>query len=218
MTERGLFFVKLSRFAGVSEALAEREPAGEIPSAAEGSLRAGLFSRCATILQSVPFLKSRSRNAGEGCLWSRFAGVSEAGASGSPSAPADGVRVRRRNPERSRGICLLSRSRASEPRAEILIPQRGTRGTVISPAFSPYPLPWWNSNLADQKHIRKVIRKHLTPMKPTCLAELRIKPHFLLRRVKTPPILVFLSHLLQDTRHCRVSLHPSRALLGLRLE
>jgi len=98
MTERGLFFVKLSRFAGVSEALAEREPAGEIPSAAEGSLRAGLFSRCATILQRVPFLKSRSRSAGEGCLWSRFAGVSEAGASGSPSAPADGVRVRRRNP------------------------------------------------------------------------------------------------------------------------
>jgi len=38
MTARAPFFVKLSRFAGVSEALAEREPAGEIPSEAEGSL------------------------------------------------------------------------------------------------------------------------------------------------------------------------------------
>jgi len=32
------FFDNLSRFAGVSEALAERESAGEIPSAAEGSV------------------------------------------------------------------------------------------------------------------------------------------------------------------------------------
>jgi len=59
-------------------------------------------------------------------ILSRFAGVSEAGPSGSPSAPADGVRVRRRNPAPA---CRGS----------------GAEGSSIEPFARPRPekyLPW----------------------------------------------------------------------------
>src|SRR5215469_10455713 len=60
-----------------------------------------LADQCSEVLTS--FFRSR-RNL------SRLAGVSEAGASGSPSAPADGVKARRRNPERKRREARSRRS------------------------------------------------------------------------------------------------------------
>src|SRR5262245_51738584 len=60
-----------------------------------------LADQCSEVLTS--FFQSR-RNL------SRFAGVSETGASGSPSAPADGMKARRRNPERKRREARSRRS------------------------------------------------------------------------------------------------------------
>jgi len=76
LAERGPFFVKLSRFAGVSEALAERETAGEIPSAAEGSV----LSRFAGVSEALAERETAGEipSAAEGSVLSRFAGVSEA--------------------------------------------------------------------------------------------------------------------------------------------
>jgi len=61
VAERPPFFVKLSRFAGVSEGQAEREPAGEIPSAAEGSL----LSRFAGVTLSLSKGQAERESAGE---------------------------------------------------------------------------------------------------------------------------------------------------------